>query len=414
MVRVSKKDIADSKTEAAEARPSSRTSTINCVVASEVKPRKKHWLWPGHLLRGALEITSGAGGLGKSQCQCDLVAITTTGRKWPDGQVGPEPAYAIMLTAEDSTDQDLVPRLMAARADLDKVIIVHSLKRDSRGDVQFLLSEDIQTLGQQVLDLRSDGKDVALITLDPITAYMGGKMDSHQTTQVRSQLGPLKLMLEKCEVAMSAIMHPPKAVGLNAVDQFGGSGAFTHAPRICHYVCPEFDENGSPTGRALYTMAKTNNKYMPTLAYKQGFTHVVGDGADTDATPYIEWDGEVDVTADEALARLRDHIRNLSPKQEKKADPAVNFLASILRDGPKLQIDIFAAAKRQDIGESAVRRAAKNLKVVHRKEKRVMGKWWWVHPDHPGDPNFMSETDAPLPNGSGDTKMRAGIADRRT
>ena len=28
--------------------------------------------------------------------------------------------------------------------------------------------------------------DVGLITIDPITAYMGGKIDSHKTTEVRS------------------------------------------------------------------------------------------------------------------------------------------------------------------------------------------------------------------------------------
>ena len=43
----------------------------------------------------------------------------------------------------------------------------------------------------------ADIGEVGLITIDPITAYMGAKLDSHKTTEVRSQLGPLKDFAER-------------------------------------------------------------------------------------------------------------------------------------------------------------------------------------------------------------------------
>ena len=42
--------------------------------------------------------------------------------------------------------------------------------------------------------------EVALVCIDPITAFMGGKMDSHKATEVRSQLGPLKDFAERNDV----------------------------------------------------------------------------------------------------------------------------------------------------------------------------------------------------------------------
>jgi hypothetical protein len=91
------------------------------VRASDVVIRPKDWLWEGHLLRSSLELLTGIPGLGKSQLQCSLIASATTGKPWPNGAVGIAPVHVIMVTAEDAIDQEVVPRLIAAGADLDRV-----------------------------------------------------------------------------------------------------------------------------------------------------------------------------------------------------------------------------------------------------------------------------------------------------
>ena len=211
-----------------KAKGKAQTSAV-IVRASEVKMREKEWLWEGHLLRGALELLTGLPGLGKSQVQIHLLACATAGLVWPNGARAIEPVDVIMVTAEDAIDTEVVPRLMAAGADLDRIHILKCIKTD-KAQRQFLLADDLAKLEQAVAEIGN----VGLICLDPITAYMGGKMDSHKATEVRSQLGPLKDFAERTNVALSAITHPAKNAGTKAIDHFIGSQAFVAAARVGH------------------------------------------------------------------------------------------------------------------------------------------------------------------------------------
>ena len=109
--------------------PSKRSQLI---AAASIKPRAKDWLWPGHLLRGAQELMTGVPGLGKSQVQISFIACATTGSVWPDGAPGIEPMNVIMLTAEDTLHQEVIPRLMAADADVDRVTILKCIHKDGK------------------------------------------------------------------------------------------------------------------------------------------------------------------------------------------------------------------------------------------------------------------------------------------
>jgi hypothetical protein len=245
---------------------------IVLVRAADIVPRAKDWLWEGHLLRGAQELLTGVPGLGKSQVQISYVAlVTTTDKTWPDGTRGlSEPMNVIMVTAEDALDQEVVPRLIAAGADLTRVHILKYIKTDKHKR-QFLLSEDLGKLEKLVAKMGN----VGLVTLEPITAYMG-KTNSSQATDVRSQLGPLKDFSEQTNVAVSTVTHPAKNPGPRAIDHFIGSQAFIAAGRIGHACFEEIrpedgtDEGCKPTGRVLFTHVKHNpSEKKPTLAYRQ-------------------------------------------------------------------------------------------------------------------------------------------------
>src|SRR5262249_43191857 len=108
--------------------------------APHVVPPKLDWMWEGHLLRGSLELLAGRPGMGKSQAQCSYVACATASRPWPDGAKAIPPCNVIMLTAEDNIEQILVPRLIAAGADLTRITILKSIRKDNK-DRRFLLGE---------------------------------------------------------------------------------------------------------------------------------------------------------------------------------------------------------------------------------------------------------------------------------
>jgi DNA polymerase I-like protein with 3'-5' exonuclease and polymerase domains len=245
------------------------TQDVHLINLATVRSRAIEWLWPGHLARGGLELMAGTPEIGKSQIHCQYIAHLTTGRDWPNGMPGTSPCRVIMITAEDTTADTIVPRLKAAGANLGLVEQLHAIRRNGR-DEMFLLGEDLERLARTV---RHFG-DVGLIAIDPITAYMGSNkhFDSHRATDVRSQLMPLKRFAEEFGIAISAITHPPKNASTQPLNHFIGSQAFIASARIGHLCIAEMeeDENGNkiPTGRRLFTNPKINiAARQPTLAY---------------------------------------------------------------------------------------------------------------------------------------------------
>ena len=348
------------------------------VRASDVKPRAMNWLWEGHLLRGSLELLTGMPGMGKSQVHCQIVANVTTGRPWPDGTEGTQVGSVIMLTAEDCLDQIIVPRLIAAKADLDRVHILKNIRKDDK-DRMFLLTDDIEILAKAIADVG----DVSLVTLDPITAYMGGKVDSHRATDVRSQLGPLAELAERTDVAFSAITHPAKNAGQRAIDHFIGSQAFIAAARIGHMCVDETeeDEHGhrEPTGRALFANPKNNpHPKMPTIAYR--ITQAVGGtnsqtGADI-VTSSVSWEEVVDVTADQAIAAA-------STKSKDQQGGAVVFLMDILTNGPVPVKTIEDRATARGFSKDQLKRAKQKMCVeAFKEEGKAHGGWLWALAEH--------------------------------
>jgi len=336
--------------------------------AKDVIPRAKDWLWKGHLLRGAMELLTGIPGLGKSQVQLSYAARVSTGCIWPDGYPGKrEPANVILVTVEDSLDQEIIPRLIAANADLSRICFLKKIKRDKKQRM-FLLGEDIETLTQVIKDVGN----VGMVAIDPITAFMG-KVDSHRATDVRGQLGPLADLAERMNVAISAVTHPPKYQSQRAIDHFIGSQAFIAAGRVGHLCLEEIerDEDGKPvhdeegkvvtTGRYLFTNPKTNVfKKMPTLAYTIEEVVVAQDATTNEniASPYVVWDATpLDLTADQALA-------SASSKAPRDKGPDVRaFLEDTLANGPVPQKKVEERAALRGISLDQLKRMKEKLCV---------------------------------------------------
>jgi putative DNA primase/helicase len=362
--------------------------------------RPKQWLWPGRLLRGAQEMFSGQPGLGKSQVQIDWVARATTGRDWPDGAPGFKPVDVMMLTAEDTLDQEVVPRLHAAEADLERVHIIKCIRKDKM-DRQFLLDEDLNRLRETVLDVGN----VGLITIDPITAYMGGKIDSHKTTEVRSQLGPLKDFAEQMNIAISTITHPPKGGGQRAIDSFIGSQAFIAACRIGHLSIEEIEvdeetREKSPTGRLLFCDVKNNAaRKGATLAYQIKEVTVSGSNPfDLITAPRIVWEKDaVNISADDALAA---HAGSGRGRKSDEQIEAQKFLREMLKDGARVaQKVIIEEATARGFSTKQLRTAREALGIQPSKAGLTGGWEWKLKP--PPEP-------LPAPQGQQQTTTKKG------
>ena len=86
--------------------------------AAEIEPKRIDFLWPGRLARGKHTAIAGEPGDGKSQLSVYIAATISRGGDWPCGEGRAPIGNTIILNAEDGADDTVVPRLIAAGADL--------------------------------------------------------------------------------------------------------------------------------------------------------------------------------------------------------------------------------------------------------------------------------------------------------
>jgi putative DNA primase/helicase len=100
--------------------------------ASDIEPTKVDWHWPGWLPKGRLLLLSGRPGDGKTALSLDIMARLSRGTVLPDGHQPGEPIIGAILSAEDDASDTIVPRLMAAQADLRNCMILEHI--EDRGE----------------------------------------------------------------------------------------------------------------------------------------------------------------------------------------------------------------------------------------------------------------------------------------
>src|SRR5215831_11909917 len=98
--------------------------------AADVKPEPVEWLWPCRVALGKLTLIAGEAGLGKSQLSIALAAAVTTGGEWPCREGRAPQGSAVILSAEDGAADTVIPRLMAAGADRERVEIVSAVRSE--------------------------------------------------------------------------------------------------------------------------------------------------------------------------------------------------------------------------------------------------------------------------------------------
>jgi putative DNA primase/helicase len=307
-------------------------------------------------------------GIGKSTIQCEMAACASTGRDWPDGTKSAEPINVIMVTAEDSLDHTVVPRLIAAGADLDRIAFIRATKVDGK-ERSFLISDDLQELEKAIRE-----KNAGLVTIDPITAFQG-RINSNSPTDVRGQLGPLKRLAECTNAAFSTITHPPKSAGERPLDQFIGSQSYIAAVRIGHLCIPEVrwnEDDRVTTGRVFFTNPKNNlHEMMTTLVYRVEPVDIRHKRILVRVSR-IRWDNEpAHLTADQAIASTK------APPRTAKVD---DFLQKLLADGPMSNTEVMAAARDNGFTEGQIKRAKERLKIASKKDG-LQGGWKWSLPE---------------------------------
>jgi putative DNA primase/helicase len=349
--------------------PTFRQPSLVTRCAAEIEPKRIDYLWPGRIARGKHTAIAGEPGDGKSQLSVYIAAAITRGGDWPCGEGRAPVGNVIILNAEDGADDTIVPRLIAAGADLNRVHIVSAvMQEDGKGRRSFNLQADLALLEKKIAEIG----DVALVIIDPISSYMG-KADSHKNAEVRSALEPASEMAERMKVAILSITHFSKTGAGNngkALHRFIGSIAFVGAPRAAFAVIQDTDNEG----RMLLLHAKNNMAAKPQgLAYRL-VQRIVGEEGGGIVASYIAFDSTpVTVSADEAMRASEDGGDRAA------AGEAEDFLLDKLSAGPIPSKEAEEHARAIGIAPRTLRRARKKLGVIAEKGGLKEG-WTWRLP----------------------------------
>lgn len=335
------------------------------VIASAITPRELEPLWPGVLWIGKPTLLVGDPGLGKSLATVNIAARESRGDAWPCESEQREPGRALMLSAEDDPDDTIVPRLMAAGADLDRITFLDGVRaRDERGEYR----QTSVSLDQHLEALRAAfmyGSGYTLLIVDPISAFLG-RADSHNNAEVRALLATLARMAAEMRFAVLVVSHLNKMTAANAVYRITGSLAFVAAARAVFAIARD-PEDGD---RRLMLPVKSN--LGPDTS---GYSYTIS-VADND-TPVVRWgEGRVTRTAEEVLQAAP------SSRQQaviERGNDVKEWLRQKLAAEPQAAASMWSAADQAGYSRRDVERAKRSLGVTA-EPLGYRGAWHWRLP----------------------------------
>ena len=313
-------------------------------------PRPVPWLWPGRIAAGRLTLIDGDPDQGKSFVTLDLAARLTAGHTLPDSCRPSGPMAVLLLSAEDSPEDTIVPRLLAAGADLQRV---HFWDEALLGAAVF--PEACRQL-QQVLE----GTQARLVVIDPFFAILGQEIGSLNDFMIRRALQPLARVAELTQAAIVLIRHLSKVgVTRQAIYRGLGSIAIMGMTRTAFLVGADPDDGE----RRVFACTKNN---LAASTPSLGFRIVPADAG----MARIEWLGPVERTADDLVEAGR--------KRGQAVPRAMAFLREQLAQGPCDRETLLGHAEAIGLSFRTLERAKSQLGLVsqqRREGRRVV--WYW-------------------------------------
>jgi putative DNA primase/helicase len=352
------------------------TDCLEFLNANDIEPVPIEWLWEERIAKGKLTLIAGDPGLGKSQVTVDLASIVSSGGVFPCGSICKE-GVVLFFTAEDDFADTIVPRLHACNANLEKINLFNIVKKDGK-EKGFDLGTDIELLEKALKNIN----DVALIVIDPITAYLGDT-DSHVNAEVRALLSKLQKIAQSSKVAVVAVTHLNKTTTTSAINKITGSTAFVAASRAAYMVIKDEEDED----RRLFLTVKNNlGTDKGGFAYKLKKETFTSKSGRTIETSRVNWEtGSISLSLADIL------------KQQGKGGGRKNtteWLKDFLQGYPSgVSFDVLMiAARREGFSRSSIYNASQELKIDKSLSKgKNMPKKWKLLTDE-----VMNDRDVPF------------------
>lgn len=334
---------------------------VNAVSAADIKPLAIRWLWPGWLAKGKLHILAGAGGTGKTTLLLSLIATITTGGRWPDGELCQDRGNALIWSSEDDPADTLVPRLIAAGADLSRVHIIQG-RINAQGEADpFDPSNDIALLRDTVRELGG----VSLLMLDPVVSAVKG--DMHKANDVRRGLQGVVDFAEANLCAVVGISHFAKGgAGSSPADRVIGSQAFSALARTVLVAAKQQDSDARVLARAKSNIGTDEGGVSYTIEPCTIHGEI--------ETTHVAWGDLLEGSAREILG----DVEGSDDDTRMDDDDPSEALKRILKDGPMTGKQVKSLMAENGYSAKQTRTAREKLSVVTVREgfgKEIKTLW---------------------------------------
>ncbi len=314
------------------------------VRASDVKPVRISWAWNGFIPLGALSLLYGHEGLGKSALSVMVAAMATRGTL--PGALKGKPCDVGIVAYEDDPGAVLVPRLLAAGADLDRVWF-HG-HEDS--DDPLTLPDDVEQLGAWI-----EGTGCRLLIVDPLPDALREGLKDNNNGDVRKAIVPLNALAGRLGVAVLGVTHPNKGQ-TDAANKVMGSKAWRSVPRSVMLFGHDPDEPSGDT--RLVAVSKANYAAKRAVKVRVNSADVEGAGSQ----PRVEVVGASDYTDDDVLVAGSGGRPVSGGKPVERAE---RLIMRLLEDsGGEVKAKVaYAAGEAEGLPEATLRRAREGLGV---------------------------------------------------
>jgi putative DNA primase/helicase len=345
--------------------------------ANTIRTRPVGWLWLGVVPFGMPTALEGDPGVGKTFVADDIVARVTRGLAFPgylqNRDREPVRGSVVYITSEGVPDRILVPRLVAAGADLERVEIVEGITNNQGGFEILDVNQHLPALARR---MRNE-TDIKLVVIDPLASHLSPKVNMNSSLEMRAAMDCIARFAEETGCAVLVVMHLNKDDRKAAIHRAAGSGQIMAGVKSCWAVVKKpGDENDN---RRYFGPVKSNlAPYRRSLAFDIQSVPVHFDDGTTGDIGRIVWSLEPEEFDLQAA---------LSPgafELHSKMGQAVTLLRAQLADGSRLVRDIFREAEAAGISKDTLWKAKRKEGIEDGRE--VFGgpsKWYYAEKERP-------------------------------
>lgn len=311
--------------------------------ATEFTPQRTDWLWRDRIPLGELTLMAGRGNVGKSTVLAQQTAWITTGRM--KGLYYGHPKPVIYVVNEDSISKTVLPRMIAAGADISLVYFLEM--HTVNGQTGLELPRD----GERIRDL-IDATGAVAVFIDPLSANVDG--DTNKQKEMRRSFQAVRKIAEDMDIAIVGLAHLKKALTTSLVEAIIGSSEQGNVARAVLGVVADPDtEHAFILSQEKSNLGPTD---MPSFRYRLVTEYIDGSGGERIRTSRLEWLEETDTTVSDVLA---DQVLGQGNTSE-----AIEWLHDFLeQEGPTARREVIGAARKEGFSQSAIERAKSRLKI---------------------------------------------------